>query len=152
MDVAGSNRVGVHGWNGVRVRQDDVVEGGRCRVAAEHTPRLHGWSEAPQEREAVVAELLARPVRGLEHALVGLLVAEVERDEEVIRVPVDAWAAELLQQLDALARLRASLRDVPEREDQVRLTTRLQIGEGGAERDRVPVHVGEEGDAHTGTL
>jgi len=79
------------------------------------------------------------------------LLPEVELDEEVVRVPVHARAAEVLQQLHALAGLRASLGDVAERDDQVRLVG-LQLGERGAEGDGVAVHVGEEGDAHTGTL
>ena len=91
-------------------------------------------------------------MRRLQNALVRLFAAEVERNEDVIRVPVDAPAPELLQQLDALAWLRTTLSDVAERDDQIGLATFLQIGERCPERDGVSVHVGEEGDAHTGTL
>ena len=90
-------------------------------------------------------------MRRLELLLADLLVTEVERHEEVIRVAVGAGTAELAQEIDALARLRAALRDVAERDDQIGFMT-LQIGERGAERDGVAVHVGDEGDPHTGTL
>ena len=77
--------------------------------------------------------------------------AEVESNQEVIRIAVDARATELLQQLDALPRLRAALRDVAERDDQIRLTG-LQIGERSAEGDRVAVHVRDECDSHSEQL
>ena len=151
MDVAGCNRVGIDKRNAVGVREDDVLVRRRRRVAAEHAACLHGRGEAAQEREAILAELRARPVRCLEHALVGLFVAELERNEKVIRVPVDARTSKLLQQRNAFARLRPALGDVAERDDQVGLDV-LQVGQSGAEGDGVAVHVGEEGDAHTGTL
>ena len=88
----------------------------------------------------------------LQNALVRLLVAEVELDENAIRVAVHAGAAEPLQQLDTFAWLRPSLCDVAERDDQVGLATFLQIGERRTEGNGVAVHVGEEGDAHTGTV
>lgn len=153
VDVTGRDCIGLERPDllGRSLGQDDVLDRRGRRVAAEHSPGLYGRAEAAQELEPVLAELVARPVRRLEHALVGLLVAEVERDEDVIRVAVDAGTRQLLQQLDALARLRPSLRDVPEGDDQVGAAI-LQIREGGPECDGVAVHVGEEGDAHTGTL
>ena len=90
-------------------------------------------------------------MRSRELPLGDLLVAEVEGHQEVVGVAINARTAELPQQLDALARLWATLRDVAERNDQVRLATCLQVGESRAECDGVAVHVGEEGDAHTGT-
>jgi hypothetical protein len=49
--------------------------------------------------------------------------------------------------LEALGRLRATLRVVAETDDVVdRL--RLEVGQHGVERDGVPVDVGEERDAH----
>ena len=152
MHMTGGDRVGIDERNPVRVRQHDVLVRRRRRVAAEHAPDLDRRLEAAQELEAVLAELLLRPARCPEQALdiLRLLRAEVEREQELIRVAEDAGAAELLQQLDALARLRPALRDVAERDDQIGLTI-LQVGEGGAEGDGVAVHVAEEGDSHTGT-
>lgn len=152
MDVPRRNGIGVDRGNGVRFRQHDVFDRRRRGVAAEHTSCSHGRREAAQEPKAVLAELFARPVRGLQDALVGLFAAEVERHENVIRIPVDARTPQLLQELDALARLRTTLRDVAERDDQVGPATFFQVGERCTERDGIAVHVGEEGDAHTGTL
>lgn len=121
-------------------------------MAAEHASALNRRLEAAQEPEPVVTELRSRPPCRLQHALVRLLVAELERDEKVVGVAVDAGAAELLQQLDALTRLRSSLRDVTECDDQVGLAALLQVGKCGTEGNGIAVHVGEEGDAHTGTL
>ena len=152
MYVARGDGVCVHRRDRVRVRQHHILDRRRRGVAAEHASRPHGRREAAQERKTLVAELGARPMRRLQDALVRLFAAEVERNEDVIRVPVDARAAELLQELHALAWLRSALRDVAERDDQIGLATLLQIGERCPERDSVSVHVGEEGDAHTGTL
>lgn len=151
VNVPGGDGVGIHRRNSVGVRLDDVLVRRRRGVAAQHAAGLHGRLEATQELEPVLAELLARPLRGLDHAVVRLLVAEVEGDEDVVGVPVHARAAEILEELDALARLRTALCNVAERDDQVWLAL-LQVRECSAERDGVPVHVGDEGDAHTGTL
>lgn len=79
------------------------------------------------------------------------LGAEVERDQEVVGVAEHTLTAELTQELDALERLRAALRDVAEGDDQVGPAI-LQVGERGAECDRVSVHVGEKGNPHSGEL
>jgi hypothetical protein len=63
----------------------------------------------------------------------------------------DARATELAQQLDALLGLWSALSDVAERDDQVDVVTR-DVGERSTERGGVPVHVGEEGDAHSAEL
>ena len=76
---------------------------------------------------------------------------EVEREEKVVGVAEDARATELAQQVDALSRLRPTLGDVAQRDDQVDVVT-LDVGECGAESDGVPVHVGEEGDPHSAEL
>ena len=133
--------------------QDDVLVRRRRRVTAEHAPGLHGRAEAAQELEPVLTQLSARPVGGRQQALdvVGFLGAQVQREQELVRVAEHARAAELLEQLDALARLWPSLGDVSERNDQLGAAT-LQIRERSSEGDGVSVHVGEEGDAHTGTL
>ena len=127
-------------------------------VAWQQTSRLpeidlDGRLEPLQELEAVVAQLLAGPAADLEHPfdVLGVhrlgLGAEVERKHELVRVPEDAGAVELPQELDALDRLRPALGDVAKRDDQVGLYA-LEIGERRAEGDRVAVHVREEGDAH----
>ena len=100
--------------------------------------------------------MLARPTSGLEQPFLSLLVlhrlvAEIEGEEEVVRVPEDARAAELAQQLDALARLRPALRNVAQADDQVDIAL-LQIGERCTEGDRIAVHVGKECDSHPGEL
>ena len=79
------------------------------------------------------------------------LVAEVEREQEVVGVSEDARAAELAQQLDAFLRLRAALGDVTERDDQVDVVA-FDVGKRSAERDGVAVHVGEERDPHSAEL
>jgi hypothetical protein len=122
-------------------------------VTAEDASGHNNRLEVTEEREALVAELLPRPFRGRQEAVdvLGLLRAEIEREQELVGVPEDARALELLQQFDALARLRAALCDVAERDDQIRLAP-LEIRERSTECDGVPVHVREEGDSHTGTL
>ena len=125
-------------------------------MAAQKPVRTHGGLEALQEREAVLAELLARPASRFEQPFAAFLVldrlgAEVERDQEVVGVAEHARAAELTQELDALERLGPTLRDVAERDDQVGPAI-LQIGECCAERNRVSVHVGEEGNPHSAEL
>ena len=76
---------------------------------------------------------------------------EIEREEKIVGVSEDAGAAELAQQVDALLRLRPALRNVAERDDQVDVVA-LDVGERRAERNGVPVHVGEEGDSHFAEL
>ena len=125
-------------------------------MAAQKPVRTHGGLEALQEREAVLAELLARPASRFEQPFAAFLVldrlgAEVESDQEVVGVAEHARAVELAQELDALERLGPTLRDVAERDDQVRPAI-LQIGECCAERNRVSVHVGEEGNPHSAEL
>jgi hypothetical protein len=151
--VTGRDRVGVNRRDAAAIREDDVLIGGRRGVAAEDPAGAHRRLEALEELQPVLPELLAGPLRGRDQSLdvLRLFGAEVERKQELVRVPEDARTAELLQQRDALARLRPSLRDVAQRDDQVGLST-LQVGKCSAERDGVAVHVGEEGDAHTGTL
>lgn len=102
---------------GPSLRQHDVLIGRRRRVAAEHASRLHGRLEAAEEVEPVRAELLLRPARRVEEALqllgiVDGLGAEVEREHKLVGIAEHARAGELAQQLDALARLRPTLRDV----------------------------------------
>ena len=125
-------------------------------MAAQKPVRTHGGLEALQEREAVLAELLARPASRFEQPFAAFLVldrlrAEIEGEEKVLRVSTDAWTAELTQELGALERLGPTLRDVAERDDQVGPAI-LQIGECCAERNRVSVHVGEEGNPHSAEL
>src|ERR671936_612782 len=120
-------------------------------MTAEQRTGMHRRLEAAEKLEPVLAELLARPMRRRELLLGHLLVAEVERNEEVVGVAVDARTAELAQEVDALDRLRAALRDVAERDDQVGLEP-LQVAERRAKCDGVAVHVRDEGDAHRGTL
>ena len=151
VDVTRGDRVGVHRRYAVGVRQHDVLVRRRRRVATEHAARAHRRLEGAQKGEPFLPELLARPVRRLEDALVGFLVPEVQGYENVVGVPVHARTPELLQELHAFARLRATLRDVAECDDQIGLIS-LQIRECFAERNGISVHVGEEGDAHTGTL
>lgn len=139
-------------------RQHDVLVGARRRVTAQQRADLDGRLETAQEGKPLLPELLARPARRLEEPLDAILVvdrlrlrAEVEGQQEVIRVAEDARALELAQEVDALGRLRAALRDVAEGDDQARLPT-LKVRKSGAERDRVAVHVRDEGDAHEGEL
>ena len=125
-------------------------------MAAEEPSRAHCRLEALEKREPVLSELLPRPARRLEQTSEVLLVldrlgTDVERQEEAVRVAEHARTVELAQELDALERLRSSLRDVAERDDQVRPAV-LQIGERSPESDGVAVHVGEESDAHSAQL
>jgi len=155
MNVSGRNGIGVERPDAFRrrARKHDVLVRRRRRMAAEDATGRDGRLEATEEREPILAELLPRPCSGRQEAVdvLGLLRAEVEREQELVGVPEDARALELLQQLDALARLRTALRDVAERDDQIRFAP-LQIRERGAECDGVPVHVREESGSHTGTL
>ena len=75
-----------------------------------------------------------------------------ENTEEREPGPYDTFLTERLARMQAEHPewLRPALRDVPERDDQIRLVV-LQVGERGAERDGVSVHVGEEGDPHIAT-
>ena len=155
MNVSGGDGIGVEQADALRrrARKHDVLVRRRRRMAAEDATGRDGRLEATEEREPILAELLPRPCsRGQEAVdVLGLLRAEVEREQELVGVPEDARALELLQQLDALARLRTALRDVSQRDDQIRFAP-LQIRERGAESDGVPVHVREESGSHTGTL
>lgn len=155
MDMSRGDSVGLQRTDPLRrrLRQDDVLVRGRRRMAAEHTTGSDRRLETAEELEPVLAELLARPAPRLEQPLdvLGLLGAEVERQQELIRVAEHARTADLAQEIDAFAWLRASLRDVAEGDDQVGIVV-LQIDERGAKCDGVAVHVGEESDAHTGTL
>ena len=90
-------------------------------------------------------------MRGLQLLLRHFLAPEVEGDEEVVGIAVDARAVELAQKVDALERLRAALGDVAERDDQVGPLT-LQIVEDGAKRNGVAVHVGDKRDPHSAEL
>ena len=152
MHMTGRNCLGVDAADLLRrrLRQDDVLVRRRGRVAAQHPSCLHRRLEAAQKLETVRSELLLRPACSVEQALQLLRIlhrlgAEIEREQKLVRVAEHARAVELTQQLDALARLRAALRDVAEGDDQVGLTV-LQIGQGSAERAGVAVHVGEECD------
>jgi hypothetical protein len=111
--------------------------------------------ERAQEGEALVAELLLRPPSDLQQPspflLVDRLRVDVEGQQEFVGVSEDTGAAELLEELDALDWLRPTLGDVAERNDQVRLYV-LDVRDRGAERDAVPVHVGEEGDSHAAEI
>src|SRR3954470_24103809 len=91
-----------------RARKDDVLVRRRRRVTAEDASGRNSRLEGTEEREPLVAELLARPFRGRQEAVdvLGLLRAEIEREQELVGVPEDARALELLEQFDALARLR----------------------------------------------
>ena len=155
MNVSGGDGIRVQHADAFRrrARQHDVLVRRRRRVTAEDAPGRNSPLEAAQEREPLLAELLPRPFRRRQKAVdvLGLLRAEIEREQELVGVPEDARALELLQQLDALARLRPALCDVAERDDQIRLAL-LQIRERSTECDGVPMHVREEGDSHTGTL
>ena len=135
--------------------QDDVrVRVGR-RVAADDARAVEVDLDRPfettQEREVGLAELLPRPLSDLEQpptlVLADRLGGDVQREQELVGVPEDAAARQLLQQLDALDRLRPALGDVAERDDQVGLYT-LDVRERGAERDSVSVHVREKGHSH----
>ncbi len=140
MDVAHRDRVRVHRRNAVSVRKHDILVRERCRVAADDAASRDCPLEPAEKCEPGVPQLVARPFRSLHDSLVDLLVAEIERDEDVIRVAVDAGTGKLLQELDTFAGLWPALRDVPERDDQLRLVV-LQVRKGGAERDGVSVHV-----------
>ena len=125
-------------------------------MTAEHVAGSHGRLEVLQKSQPVFAELRAGPVGRIEQALSALVVfhgvcSEIERNEEVVGVPVDARAAELAQQVDAFPRLRPALGDVAERDDQVDVVS-LDIRERCAESDGVSVHVGEKGDPHPAEL
>ena len=125
-------------------------------MTAENASGADGGLEAFKGCEAVLAELLARPTGSFEQLFpLGLVLlrvrTQIEREEKVLGVPPDTRAPEFAQQLHALARLRSSLRDVPERDDQIGLAV-LQIGERSPESDGVAVHVRDEGDAHSAQL
>ena len=125
-------------------------------MAANNPLDLDRRLEAAEELEPRRAELLARPERGLEQPFLSLsfldrLVAEIEGQEEVVRVPIDARAVELAEQLDAFERLRPALRDVAQADDQVDVVL-LQIGERRTKGDCIAVHVGKECDSHPGEL
>ena len=125
-------------------------------MAAEDPLDLDRRLEAAEELEPFRAELLLRPAGRLEQPFLSLLVldrlvAEIEGQEEIVRVPEDARAVELAQQLDAFERLRPALRDVAQADDQVDVML-LQIGERRTEGDRIAVHVGKECDSHPGEL
>lgn len=164
VDVAGGNHGCVDSFELpfdllMRGRRQHHGLGGPGRgMTAEQRADRNGRLERAQESETVVSELLARPARRLEKPLTPILVldrlrlrAELESQQEVVRVAEDARARELADQVDALGRLRPALCDVAERDDQVRLPS-LEIGERRSERDRVAVHVGEQGDPHWAEL
>ena len=162
MDMAGGDRGGFDAFQGVidfctrSGRQDDVLVRLRRRVAAEDLLDVDRRLEAAEKLETFGAKLFARPASGFEQTLLSLLVldrlvAEVEGQEEVVRVPEHAWAVELTQQLDALERLRPALRDIAEGNDQVDVVL-LQIGESRPEGDCIAVHVGEKRDSHSTEL
>ena len=93
-------------------------------MAAEDPLDLDRRLEAAQELEPFRAELRLRPAGRLEQPFLSLLVldrlvAEIEGQEEVVRVPEDARAVELAQQVDTFERLRPALRDVAQADDQV---------------------------------
>ncbi len=79
------------------------------------------------------------------------LRTEVEREQELVRVPEDARTLQLLEQLDALHGLRPTLGDVAQRDDQIDVLP-LDIGERGTESDGVSVHVRDERDTHGSQL
>jgi hypothetical protein len=87
-----------------------------------------------------------RPAGVLHLSLGELLLARIERQQEVVRVPHHCRAAEVAEQLEALGRLWPCLGVVSEADDVVDVP-RAQIREHRAERDGVPVDVGEEGEA-----
>jgi len=162
MHVTGGNG----GGRDARERAIDVFTGGgrqehvlvrlRRRVAAKNPLDLDCRLEAAEELEPRRAELLLRPPCRLEQPFLSLLVldrlvAEIEGQKEVVRVPEDAGALELAQQLDAFERLRTTLRDVAQADDQVDVVL-LQIGERRTKGDCIAVHVGKECDSHPGEL
>ncbi len=125
-------------------------------MAAQDPLDLDRRLEAAEELEPFRAELLLRPTSGFHQPFLSLLIldrliAEIEGQEEVVRVPEDARAVELAQQLDAFERLRPALRDVAQAHDQVDVAL-LQIGERRTEGDCIAVHVGKECDSHPGEL
>ena len=125
-------------------------------MAAEDPLDFDRRVEAAEELEPFRAELFLRPPCRLEQPFLSLLVldrlvAEIEGQDEVVRVPEDARAVELAQQLDAFERLRPSLRDVTQADDQVDVAL-LQIGERRTEGDCIAVHVRKECDSHPGEL
>ena len=125
-------------------------------MATEDVACSHGRVEALQKSQPLFAELLARPAGGIEESFSVLLVfhrvgAEIEGEEKVVGVAEDTRATEPAQQVDALLRLRTALGDVAERDDQVDVVAR-DVGERSAERNCIPVHVGEEGDSHSAEL
>jgi len=132
--------------------QDDVLVRVRRGVATEKIADLDRGLEAAKEVQPLLAELFSRPARGLEQLLAPLFVldglrAEVESEEELLGVPEHARTVQLSQQVDALERLGPALGDVPEGDDPIRGRP-LDVVERRAKRDRVAVHVREEGDSH----
>src|SRR5215210_1755673 len=106
---------------------------------------LDGRGEAAVELEQVVGEPRSCPLGVCDLRLRHLLMAEVERQEEVVRVAVDGGAAEVAEEFEALPRLRAALRMVAQTEDAVVLLSR-KVVQHRAKGDAVSVDVREERD------
>jgi hypothetical protein len=126
-------------------RAGRAVEGEQRTAAAEVEPdrRL----EAAMEFELGVGELRLGPARGVQLGLGRLLLAGVERQEEVVGVAVDGRTAELPDELQALRGLRPALGVVAEADHCV-VVLLGKVVQHRAERDPVPVDVREEGDSH----
>jgi hypothetical protein len=92
------------------------------------------------EFELLVRELRVRPTGSLELGLCHGLVARVQCEQKVVGVAHHGRALEIAKPLQALRRLRASLRVVAEADDVVNVLP-VEVGEEGVERDRVSVNV-----------
>ena len=114
------------------------MEGEQRATAAE--VELDGRLEAPVEVELLFRELRLRPAGSLELSLCHGLVARVQCEQEVVGVAHHGRALEIAEPLQALRRLRASLRVVAEADHEVDPLL-VEVGEKRVERDRVSVDV-----------
>lgn len=162
VDVADGNRVRLdaleraYDFGGRRRRKDHVLVRLRRRMAAEQPADFNRRLEPTKKRQPVFADLLARPAQCLQHSVALLLVvdllgAEIERDKKVVGVSAGALTTELTEKLHALTRLRSALGDVAQRDDQVDVLA-FNVRERSSERNRIAVHIREEGGSHPAEL
>ena len=95
-------------------------------------------------REPVRAELLARPLADGEQSLGRRFLAGVRVEHEGVRVAEHNRAVEPAEERDDLGGLGAALDRVAEADDLIDRSA-LEVLQHRPERDRVAVHVGDEG-------
>jgi hypothetical protein len=105
------------------------------------------WKSLTRNPSSRTTQLLATPIDGLEDPARSRVVVHQPRIEDVVVVIAhDAAAAELAQSVDDLPRRHAECRNVAEAYHLI-CARRLDRSQHLAERDRVPVDVGNQGDA-----